>query len=256
MFILKTVFERMSELAHVLRRWLRLLPTGDAATEMSTAEQVDEISNWKAWGWAKTGVKVSGITGPYAAHSYTLVRRANQAEKLGSFAYEATNVEEGVSGKPAHEDDVVCIIKHHMRDERPAQIVRVLCAHAAIHVDATPAEIVPRKPKESKLVRSLTSVASKLAGMKHISQNAANYLISWVTSASPKKPRPDYPWLHHRWTTPEVVPGVPRAYDAPTRMADMVIDIAPVPHVAAVDIDPIAHGSNNSDDEADEGGYW
>ena len=70
-------------------------------------------------------------------------------ENLGKRGDDIGHIAEGPSGAMPQADDVMCVVKHYMRDERPAQVLRVLCAGASDIVSAQPLSIVPRKPKEN-----------------------------------------------------------------------------------------------------------
>ena len=249
MYLLRTSFDDTAELIQVLERWLRLLPTGDSAVELSTASKMDEISDWKSWGWARVGTKIAGITGPQAPHTFLLVRRCDALEYLGQHGDAMQTIDEGPFPALPCADDVICIIKHYMRDEHLAALHRVLCHGASNMMEPSPKELVPRKDKTKQLQTTLVNVATKLAASGFISQRAKNYLVSWVSSAQSKMPRPTYPWLQHRWGTSAAAQRTPRNYDPIVAKSRMTVSIAPVVAHDSDHVPALLAGGSNTDDE-------
>ena len=150
---------------------------------------------------------------------------------------EALSCIENLDVRAPHGDDVLCCIKHHMRDRKVSQIVQVIRAGDVDKLSAQPTGLAPRKIIPDDFARKICKVDNKMRAHGYISQVADSYLCNWACGTAPRAIRPDlYPWLQHRWNRLSHVPRAPAPYDAIDRMSHMVVkQCAPDEHAEPVE---------------------
>ena len=145
--------------------------------------------------------------------------------------------------------DVLCCIKHHMRNKKVNQIITALGADAVVNLDDVPLKTTDRKIIPTEFQRKVRDAAKKLRLQGYITLVAESFLSNWVTGSLPKHPRPtSYPWLQYRWNSAVPIPRAPRSYDPPSVMSRMVVNQIPVAPI------PSTNDHMADDDDADSQG--
>ena len=202
------------------------------------------------WHHHRLNTQISGITGPRAPHSFILVQRQHLAEHLESGDTATSNIDESAH-VVKHGEDVMCVIKHHMRDKLAEQICMVLPAGITNRLPSIPETIQARKIIPLDFQRDVCRKALKVKEHGNISSTAHVFLTQWVTGALRRHPKPsDYPWLRHRWHQSSHVRRHAQPYDAVEYMSRMVVKSIPPSHDAHDDgpADAVDHASVSGDD--------
>ena len=79
---------------------------------------------------------------------------------------EALETIENIPGHAPHGDDVLCAVKHYIRDKRLGQIVQCVRAGAVNRLLAKLASVAPRKPIPMELQRKVCLAAAKIHRQK------------------------------------------------------------------------------------------
>ena len=185
-----------------------------------------------------------------APHSFLFTQRQHLPEFLGSQTHASIEIEEQLP-PCRHGEDVLCVIKHHMRDSEIAQVVVVLPAGKADSMPPSPLSIAPRKAIPEELQRQVCVRAKALREHNIISNSAEAYMSNWVTGQLPHHPRPtSYPWLQHRWDQSSHIPRPHMPYDSHNVVMSRMV-VKPMPHARAAQHEDANPVDDNSDDQAD-----
>ena len=206
---------------------------------------------WRRKVWQQSvGQKISGITGPMAPHSFLFTQRQHLPEFLGSQTHASVEIDEQMP-QLRHGEDVLCVIKHHMRDAEIAQVVVVLPAGTSDSVPPSPLSVASRKAIPEELQRQVCTRAKAVREQNIISNNAEAYLTNWVTGQLRHHPRPSsYPWLQHRWDQSSNIPRPPMPYYSHNMVMSRMV-VKPMPHARALQREHENPVDDNSDDQAE-----
>lgn len=98
---------------------------------------------------------------------------------------------------------MLMVVKHHMADSRPSQVVAVCPARFKSRIlqgFLQPPGVMPRRTKSKQLVDNLKHHVPKLRAQNLISDSAATYLLQFAEGSLPQLPRPaSYSFLDYRW---------------------------------------------------------
>jgi hypothetical protein len=194
-------FDDDNEVIAILLRFLRQIGTDKASREASLAYKLDESADWHGW-WAENALRLSGLTGPEAAHWFRICR----LKDVGAAA--ASELDVPVTGSPnlppAKEDDVVMVVRARMASPSVKQVVRLIPAarcSALSMVQPCPLSMHPRRAgnQESQVTKDKVVRAAETLYLKGAIRAAArDYLVGWATGTKTKAPRPTtYSYLNN-----------------------------------------------------------
>jgi hypothetical protein len=187
-----------------------------------------------------------------APHSFLFTQRQHLPEFLGSQTHASVEIDEQMP-QFRHGEDVLCVIKHHMRDAEIAQVVVVLPAGASDSVPPSPLSVASRKAIPEELQRQVCTRAKAVREQNIISQSAEAYLTNWVTGKLAHHPRPSsYPWLQHRWDQSSHISRPFMPYDARNIIMSKMV-VKPMPHNHARQHELENPVDDDSDDQAEGG---
>lgn len=109
-------------------------------------------------------------------------------------------------------NDVVLITKNHMADAVPTHVVVLVSEMRAAVIRESftqPSGVAPRREIAEQVLKNIKTYAPRCAHEGLISQDAANYLLSWSQGDWPRIHRPtNYSFLGYRQGGFAVPPGV------------------------------------------------
>ena len=182
--------------------------SGDHGLVRSCSYKLDETARWSDW-VTQLRVRLKYITGPGAPHMLKFVRRCDLGMPLsqehGHCGADELSlaVDDFAARQPRSADDIMLVVKHHMADRRPSQIIAVAPAafrDRMLENMGQPWGVAAKRPKTRQLIENLQREVPKLLHQKFISPEAAEYLLSYAQSSLAQETRPSsYAFLSHRW---------------------------------------------------------
>jgi hypothetical protein len=252
-----TALDVVAVLQDVCRR------SGDRGLARSCAYKLDETARWSAW-VSQVRVRLKYISGHGAPHMLKFVRRVDLGMPLShEHGHCGTDelslaIDDFAGRHQRSADDIMLVVKHHMADRRPSQIIAVAPAafkDRMLEHLCQPWGVAPKRPKTKQLIDNLQREVPKLLEQKFITPRAAEYLLSYAQSGLVQERRPrSYAFLNHRWGHDRSDAGKPRiAYegDAPALLHRVrIVNLRQTPGNQGPD--PEAAGDDSGDD-ADPG---
>lgn len=170
--------------------------------------KLDQVAHWAAWA-SQLQVKLRYITGPGAPHMLKFVRRGDLGMPLKlehghcGVAELGCEIDDLPQRFPRRADDIMLVVKHHMADKAPSQVLALVPASTTnrlLEGVLQPRGVVARRPKTRPLVENIHREVPKLMRQRFLTEEAAAYLLAYVDGRLPQEPRPQsYAFLDHRW---------------------------------------------------------
>lgn len=170
--------------------------TSNARLSSAVAYKLDQVSRWKEFG-AQTAVSIHGMR---RVHYFRICHRADiGAETLSR----VSQVEDFNVGRvQPHANDLFLVTKRWMHDTSVSRVIAVMTASTAAKLRqgfSAPSGLAGRRAIGVKVRQNIMTRVPKLRQAGELSEQAANYLLSWAAGTLHQHAKPaSYSILSYR----------------------------------------------------------